>query len=314
MTSQTYNLDIREYSLDDLFNLFEIPSTTEIRKEHIRIAKQKVMMSHPDKSRLPSEYFIFYKKAFEMIVHYYETQQRTEQMVPTVSSKEMELIYDPIHSSQNINTNLSSSTSSTSSSKVFNRRFNELFEANEMIDKPDTNKNEWFRQEENPFAKYSVNNAGQINQTLEKIKQQEKERAMALYRGVTPLNTAGSYGNKLYGDDDEESDGYICSDPFSKLKYDDLRKVHKDQTVFMVSENDLGNVKTYHSVDQYSREREKDKGIVKPMEKEKAEKWFQEEERRKQERIMQKQHQSELKTMENIEKNKSVLSSFLRIL
>ena len=308
-----YNLDIHEYSLDDLFNLFEIPSTTEIRKEHIRIAKQKVMMSHPDKSRLPPEYFIFYKKAFEMIVHYYESQNRTEQVVPMVSSKETELNYDPIHSSHNNNINTKNISTSSSSSKVFNKKFNELFEANEMMDKPDANKNEWFRQEENPFAQYSVNNAGQINQTLEQIKKQEKERAMALYRGVTPLNTGGSYGNKLYGDDDnDESDGYICSDPFSKLKYDDLRKVHKDQTVFMVSENDLGNVKTYHSVDQYSREREK--GMVKPMEKEKAEKWFQEEERRKQERIMQKQHISELKTMENIEKNKSVLSSFLRIL
>jgi hypothetical protein len=307
----SHNLDIREYSLDDLFNLFEIPSTTEIRKEHIRLAKQKVVMSHPDKSRLPPEYFIFYKKAFEMIVHYYETQQRTEQNVPIVSSKETELNYDPIHSSHNINTNISSSTSSK---KNFNKRFNELFEANDMIDKPDITKNEWFRQEENPFAKYSVNNAGQINQTLEQIKKQEKERAMALYRGVTPLNSRGSYGNKLYEEDDEESDGYICSDPFSKLKYDDLRKVHKDQTVFMISENDLGNIKTYHSVDQYSRERDGDRGIVKPMEKEKAEKWFQEEERKKQERMMQKQHRSELKTMENIEKNKSVLSSFLRIL
>ena len=304
----SHNLDIREYSLDDLFNLFEIPSTTEIRKEHIRLAKQKVVMSHPDKSRLPPEYFIFYKKAFEMIVHYYETQQRTEQNVPIVSSKETELNYDPIHSSHNINTNISSSK------KNFNKRFNELFEANDMIDKPDITKNEWFRQEENPFAKYSVNNAGQINQTLEQIKKQEKERAMALYRGVTPLNSRGSYGNKLYEEDDEESDGYICSDPFSKLKYDDLRKVHKDQTVFMISENDLGNIKTYHSVDQYSRERDGDRGIVKPMEKEKAEKWFQEEERKKQERMMQKQHRSELKTMENIEKNKSVLSSFLRIL
>jgi hypothetical protein len=216
----------------------------------------------------------------------------------------------PIHSSQNINVNTNISASKVS--KNFNKRFNELFEANEMIDKPDASKNEWFRQEDNPFAQYSVNNAGQINQTLEKIKQQDKERAMALYRGVTPLNTCGSYGNKLYGDDEEESDGYICSDPFSKLKYDDLRKVHKDQTVFMVSENDLGNIKTYHSVDQYSREREK--GMGKPMEKEKAEKWFQAEERRKQEKIMQKQHRSELKTMENVEKNKSLMASFLRIL
>jgi len=303
-----YNLDIQEYSLDDLFNLFEIPSTIEIRKEHIRLAKQKVIMSHPDKSRLPPEYFIFYKKAFEMIVHYYESQQRTEQTVPIVSSKETELIYDPIHSSHNTHTNISS----TKTSKNFNRRFNELFEANEMIDKPDANKNEWFRQEENPFAKYSVNNASQMNQTLEQIKKQEKERAMALYRGVTPLNTRGSYGQNLYDEDEEESNGYICSDPFSKLKYDDLRKVHKDQTVFMVSENDLGNQKTYNSVDQYTREREK--GMGNPMEKEKAEKWFMEEERRKQEKIMQKQHQSELKTMENIEKNKSLMASFLRIL
>jgi hypothetical protein len=304
-----YNLDITEYTLDDLFNLFEIPLTTEIRKEHIRIAKQKVMMSHPDKSHLPPEYFIFYKKAFEMIVHYYETQNRTEQVVPIVSSKETELIYDPIHSSHNTNTNI------PKNNKNFNKKFNELFEANDMISKPNIQKNEWFQKEENPFEKYagSVKSVGQINQTLEQIKKHEKERAMALYRGVTPLN--GNYSsNRLYEDDEDEINEYICSDPFSKLKYDDLRKVHKDQTVFIVSENDLGNIKTYHSVDQYSREREKDRGMVKPMEKEKAEKWFQEEERRKQERIMQKQHRSELKTMENIEKNKSVLSSFLRIL
>lgn len=305
-----YNLDITEYTLDDLFNLFEIPSTTEIRKEHIRIAKQKVIMSHPDKSHLPPEYFIFYKKAFEMIVHYYETQNRTEQMVPIVSSKETELIYDPIHSSHNTNTNI------PTNNKNFNKRFNELFEANDMISKPNTQKNEWFQKEENPFEQYSgsVKSVSQINQTLEQIKKNEKERAMALYRGVTPLN--GSYSsNRLYEEEDEdEINEYICSDPFSKLKYDDLRKVHKDQTVFMISENDLGNIKTYHSVDQYSRERNGDKGIVKPMEKEKAEKWFQEEERRKQERMMQKQHRSELKTMENIEKNKSVLASFLRIL
>ena len=94
------------------------------------------------------------------------------------------------------------------------------------------------------------------------------------------------------------------------MKYDDLRKVHKDQTVFMVSEKDMNNVKQYHSVDQYKREREN----VKPMEKEKAEKWFLEEEKRKQEMILRKQHTSELKTMANIEKNKSIMASFLRIL
>jgi hypothetical protein len=303
----THNLDIHEYSLDDLFHLFEIPSTIEIRNEHIRLAKQKVMMSHPDKSGLPSEYFIFYKKAFEMIVRYYETQNKISHSVPIVSSKDTEMIYEPI--SQNINIS-KSEFSQNIETKNFNRKFNELFEKNEMIGKPNSKKNEWFQQQENLFEQYQtqgVKNTSQMNETLEKIKTQEKERAMSLYRGVVPL-TLSNNGGGLY--DEEDDNEYICSDPFSKLKYDDLRKVHKDQTVFMISEKDINHVKQYHSVDQYKKEREN----VKPMEKEKAEKWFLEEERKKQEMMLRKQHTSELKTMANIEKNKSIMASFLRIL
>jgi hypothetical protein len=304
-----YNLDIREYSLNDLFSLFEIPSTIEIRLEHIRVAKQKVIMSHPDKSGLHPEYFIFYKKAFEMIVRYYESQNKITQNVPTVSSKDTEMVYEPI--SQNPNITKSTFSQNLEKTKNFNEKFNDLFEKNEMITKPNNKKNEWFQQEENPFEQYQgIKNKSQINETLEKIKFQERERAMALYRGVVPLS--GSGGKNLY--DDEEEDEYICSDPFSKLKYEDLRKVHKDQTVFMVSEKDMDNVKKYHSVDQYKRDRENNGQNIKPMEKEKAEKWFLEEERRKQEMMLRKQHTSELKTMENMEKNKSIMASFLRIL
>ena len=295
-----YNLDIREYSLDDLFNLFEIPSTIEIRPEHIRIAKQKVIMSHPDKSKLPPEYFIFYKKAFEMVVRYYDNQNKTTQVLPTNKP-----IYEPISQNSNI------TNSHIQQTKNFNRKFNELFERTEMIGKPDPKKNEWFRQQENPYEQYQSKGVSQMNETIERIKTQEKERAMALYRGVTPL-TLGGGGHNFYDDIDDDDNEYICSDPFSKLKYDDLRKVHKDQTVLMVSENDFNNIQTYSSVDQYKREREK--GVVKPMQKEIAEKWFLEEERKKQEIMMRKQHTSELKTMENMEKNKSVLASFLHIL
>jgi hypothetical protein len=310
-----YNLDIHQYSLHDLFHLFEIPSTIEIRQEHIRLAKQKVIMSHPDKSGLPPEYFIFYKKAFEMIVRYYESQNKISQNVPMVSSKDTEMIYEPI--SQNPNITKSNFSQNLQETKNFNQKFNDLFERNEMISKPDPKKNEWFQHLENPFEKYqiqSVKNTNQINEIVENIKTQEKERAMALYRGVVPLSLNSSGGKNLYDDIEEDENEYICSDPFSKLKYEDLRKVHKDQTVFMVSEKDMNHVKTYLSVDQFKRERENSTTNIKPMEKEKAEKWFLEEERRKQERILQKQHTSELKTMENMEKNKTIMASFLRIL
>jgi len=311
----THNLDIHEYSLDDLFHLFEIPSTIEIQPAHIKLAKQKVMMSHPDKSGLPPEYFIFYKKAFEMIIIYYESQTKISQSVPTVSSKDTEMVYEPI--SQNANIAKSEFSQNIQQTKNFNRKFNELFEKNEMIGKPDPRKNEWFQQQENTFEQYQtqVKNTSQMNETLEKIKSQQKEQAMSLYRGVVPLTLSGSSGGKnLYDDGEEDENEYICSDPFSKLKYEDLRKVHKDQTIFMISEKDMNNVKTYHSVDQYKRERENGGMTIKPMEKEKAEKWFLEEERRKQEMMLRKQHTSELKTMENMEKNKTIMASFLRIL
>lgn len=306
----SYTLDIQDYSLDDLFNLFEIPSTTEIRKEHIRLAKQKVIMSHPDKSGLPSDYFIFYKKAFEMIVTYYESQNKISQDVPTITSKEQEMVYEPI--SQNQNISKSDFSRNIQKTKQFNKKFNELFEKNEMIEKTNTKKNEWFHQEDNIYGGYSVQNTSQINNALEKIKKEEKERSMALYRGVTPLLSNSNSCGKSFYDEEEDTDEYICSDPFSKLKYDDLRKVHKDQTIFIISENDIQNTKTYKSVDEYSRSR--DIGMEKPMEKEKAERWFLEEEKKKQDVILRKQHTSELKMMQNMEKNKNIMASFLRIL
>jgi hypothetical protein len=92
-------LDISQYSIDDLFGLFDLPKNTrEIRTEHMKIAKHKVMQSHPDKSHLPTEYFIFYKRAFERIVQIYESQHKTEQRVPVVSCKSEEIRYTPMSS------------------------------------------------------------------------------------------------------------------------------------------------------------------------------------------------------------------------
>jgi hypothetical protein len=93
------------------------------------------------------------------------------------------------------------------------------------------------------------------------------------------------------------------------LKYDDLRKVHKDQTVFSVSEADFAKVPKYASVDQYNRARAETAG--KPLEKTEAEALLANQEREMQEKMMQKQYQSNLRTMEYEQKNKNVMASFL---
>lgn len=294
-----HHLDISEYSLDDIFNLFKIPSKTKITMEHMKQAKKITLQMHPDKSHLSDAYFLFYKKAYEIIFTYYENQNKISQVVPT----DQEIKYE--HLAEDINEKeIARQIGKRTAEKNFNQNFNALFEEN-MREKPDPTKNEWFTKEEALFQDIGVvKSVAQMNTSIEKIK--EKSNAMSVYRGVQMLNSGRNGGSNLYGDDDE----YISTDPFSKLKYEDLRKVHKDQTVFSVSEKDLAKVKTYTSVDQYQQSREQ--GYA-PLEKIEAENILRNREKEMQEKIMQKQYQSDLKTLENIEKSKKVQATFLRI-
>jgi hypothetical protein len=148
-----------------------------------------------------------------------------------------------------------------------------------------------------------------MNAELNKVKEQTK--TIVKYNGVQNMMYTG--GSNFYEDveDDLYQNEYISSDPFGKLKFDDLRKVHKDQTVFAVSENDFNNVKTYKNVDEYSRARGNDN--LTPLAKSQAEHMMQQQEALRQQQIAQKQHASLLNTQIYQEKNKNVLAQFLRL-
>ena len=296
-----HQLDIQAYSLDELFILFQIPCKTKITLEHMKRAKKITLQMHPDKSRLPDYYFLFYKKAFEIIATYYENQNKTEQYVPTEHKIKYEHLAEDINEKE-----IAKQIQKKTAEKNFQTTFNALFEEN-MREKIDSSKNDWFTNEEALFKDMdAVKNVSQMNASLEKIK--EKNNAMSIYKGVQMLNSGRNGASNLYGDGDEEE--YISTDPFSKLKYEDLRKVHKDHTVFSVSEKDMSKVKTYDSVNHYQKTREQ--GYA-PLEKMEAENMLRNREKEMQENIMKKQYQSDLQTLENIEKSKRVHATFLRL-
>ena len=142
-----------------------------------------------------------------------------------------------------------------------------------------------------------------MGEVLNRIK--ENQSSMVRYNGVKNLYVNGNSGNSLY----EQDDGaYVTTDPFSKLKFDDLRKVHKDETVFSVSEKDIHKVPQY-TVDQFVRARGKQ--AVSPMEKQEAERILAKQNETYRQQIMQKEYDDKLKTMKNAEKNKGILSKFL---
>jgi hypothetical protein len=294
-----HNLNIHMYSLDEVLGLFDLKYNITI--DDLKRAKKKVLMLHPDKSKLSAEYFLFYKKAFDIIVQFYENQNKQNKAVENVE-------YKPLNGELNkTNTKNVTSAIKEMNPEKFQSKFNQLFEEN-MAKKPNSSKNEWFAKDE-PIYNIDQNvNASNMRVVLENMKQ--NNNAIINYRGVENLYSSGS-GTNVYDDDDISDNSYVTSDPFSKLKYDDLRKVHKDQTVFAVSERDFEKVQTYSSVDHFVRERSRQS--LDPMEKQRAEQMLAAKERQMQEEMMKLQYQSNLRTMQYEEKNKAVLSSFMML-
>lgn len=309
-----HNLNIQSYSLPELLGLFDIKSAYQISLEDLKRAKKKVLMLHPDKSHLTPEYFLFYKKALDVIVQFYNSQNRQNQVINENTTK-----YRPENptghnksTTQHINNVIGKMSAGD-----FNSKFNNLFETNKMSDRPDPNRNNWFTDETPTISmpeRQSIS-AKNMGQAFETIKQQSANSNIVKYRGVQDLYSGSAVGiSALYddiGDEDEVNDTYVTSDPFSKLKYDDLRKVHKDQTVFAVSETDFAKMPKYQSVDHFNRERGKQS--FEPLQKEHAQRMLDEQERLTKERMIKKEYEANLRTQQYAAKNQSVLATFLQL-
>jgi hypothetical protein len=295
---QAYNLDIKSYSFDEILNLFEI-TDYDFSLEELKRAKKKVLMTHPDKSRLSPEYFLFYKKAFEIIFHYYEDNHKQNQEVKHQD-------YNPKQGSNDFNKATEQKIKSTIkqlNAEDFNKKFNELYDKN-MSKKIDTTRNQWF-QENGPL--YEINepiNKVNMNTKFENLKKQN--HSLIKHNEFQHLTHSSGIS---YHEDEESSDEYLSSDPFSRLKFDDLRKVHKDQTIFSVGENDYEKIQKFNNVEQYGQAR-KSQDLT-PLEQEHSRKLLEEQARIMKEKMARKQYETNLRTQEYEQKNKQVLSSFL---
>ena len=291
------------YSLKEILGMFDIDYN--INEVDLKRAKKIVLMTHPDKSGLDSKYFLFYKKAFDIVVGFYEQQQRENREVPTEAQA-----YVPMNAG-GLNKAAAKKVSSVVSemeAQEFQSKFNQLFEQN-MSRKIDESRNAWFKDENEGLKIDGTVNKQNMNEMFERVKTTQSQNILTQYRGVQELG--GSSGTRLYDDIEGPSDEYVTCDPFSKLRFDDLRKVHKDQTVLAVGEQDFAKVKQYGSVDQFMADRGKQS--VEPLDKAKAERMLKEREDAYRKEMMKKQYNSTLQTLEYEKKNKAILGNFMRL-
>lgn len=300
---RAHNLDIRHYSLDEIYALFgyqrETLSIADLKK-----AKHRVLMTHPDKSGMPSDYFIFYKKALEVLATDYSEMNRVEESDKRMTELEQNG-YNYTHGGGEEDDQMRAVAGRAAAGDRFQRDFNHIFEE-QMQQKVDESRNDWFRDER---AVYDTSKVSKSNmaQSIETVKQQQ--RALAKYSGGVREMTH-SIGTQLY-DGEGEEDSYITGDPFAKLRFDDLRKVHKDETVFRVSESDYNNVASYKNVEEYGRVRSSQQ--FEQTTKADAERILLQKERDRAAKIQQYQRQAYEQGLENERKQAAVKSMFLRL-
>lgn len=219
MTSIDLNLE--NYDLTDLLALFKLDF--EFSGEDLKRVKKTVMQTHPDKSGLDKQYFLFFSSAYKIIFSIYEfrhkssVKQSTEYTVE--KDEEKELLLQSLQKKPN-----------------FNKIFNELFEKHRIKDdENETGYGDWFKSNENMETRSTT--LGQMNATFEQKKREVKE--LIPYKEVEEMGTAATGQFDLTRDKPE----YYTSALFSSLQYEDLKKAHVESVIPVTHEDYLARPK-----------------------------------------------------------------------
>jgi hypothetical protein len=260
------DLEINNYELTDILNLFKIPIMFD--EKHLRQAKVIVLQMHPDKSKLPKEYFLFFTKAYKILheiyrVRFPDEKKYKEDKFSYTAVIERELNQNRSKTAHNQIDRDYHKTHEEAYNKIqkmdasnFNKWFNEKFEKFRLHDEEqDNGYEEWFRgtneDEEDDIGSggdpYDPGNTwSERNDRIEKKKAELRNKMALIQRNE--IQTANSGGGGYYGLGREAPQEY-SSGLFSTLQYEDLKKAHTE-TVIPVTREDYEQVKKYGSLNE----------------------------------------------------------------
>ena len=236
------DLNIDNYNLDEVLGLFNLDSN--FNSDDLKRAYRQVLMTHPDKSGLDKDYFLFFSKAFKLVKNIYDYTHKKEGCVSRQT----------YNSNDNVDKQIWN-VIKKQRPEDFNRKFNELFDKVKFEDEEqDTGYNEWFSSNEGIQDNLSANNVRDMNERIETIKQ--NQRALVVHEGIQDL-AYNSGGYNLTRDKPKE----YSSDLFSKLQYEDLKKAHTE-TVVPVTQEDYHNRRHFNNVSDLNIYRKQNERVL----------------------------------------------------
>jgi hypothetical protein len=226
--------------LNDLLTLFKLPF--HFKENDLKEAKKIVLKTHPDKSGLDKEYFLFFSQAYKYLLKIHQLRQSS-----TTTNTE----YDKDELWSNEHSVLIDGKIKTMSQEDYTEWFNSTFEKMRLRDESEeTGYGDWLKSDDDLVSE-KVTSTNQMN---EYIQNKKKElRALVVHNDFQDMNTSNGGQFDLV----REIPGNYGSSMFDKLQFEDVRKAHCE-SVIPVTEEDFHNRKKYTNIDQLNRERTQD--------------------------------------------------------
>lgn len=232
------DLDIKNYSLIDLYKLFYIENN-KIDLEALKNAKKIVLKMHPDKSKLDAKYFLFFSTAYKKLYSIYEFQNKSTNKTSDLkdyykedNNKALDILFEKKKELKN--------------PKEFNKWFNTEFEKHKIEDKTGIDGyGDWLKSDDGIYNTNTVNMAT-MHEEFEK--QKKKIQTLSVYKGINDPFTS-TLGGSLLGSstNDNYSSGLFDN---NGLSFQDLRQAHLE-TIIPICKDDYENIPKYNSAQDY---------------------------------------------------------------
>jgi hypothetical protein len=231
------DLDIHNYDLNDIINLFGI--SKRITDEDLKIAKNKMLKTHPDKSGLDPIFFTFYNKAYKILYQVWEFNQKG-------NTKKSEYSYDDYDTHKQEILNKWMKDNKFENTKSFNEWFNKEFDnAHIYNDKERKGYEDWLRN--SPIENEKVNDMKGMNMYIDKKKRELRNLSLIERKEVEEIwNTNNISASELSPDAPQCYD----SDLFSQLSYQDLQKAHTE-SIIPITIEDYENKQKFNNVNEF---------------------------------------------------------------
>ena len=235
MNYSELDMNIDNYELDDLLDLFHLDYN--FNEEDLKKTKKTVLMTHPDKSKLPKEYFLFFSAAYKIIYSIYEFRFKSITKSPNENIKANVYTTEKDEEREILLNNLKKQPN-------FNKIFNELFEKYNIKDnETEGGYGDWLKSEED-----LDNTRTTMNEMNEKFELKKKKvQSIIVHKDVEEMDSGNGHF-ELTRDKPE----YYSSSLFSSLQYEDLKKAHVE-SVIPVTQEDYQNRKKFRNVDEMQR-------------------------------------------------------------